>query len=137
MVPTGTVCITLSGTSGAFSTTSTPTVTATGGGAVVGAPTISTNGLVLQFNVTTASTGTAATYTVGNLIVNAPVAGGADVAAVIDGASSACAGGTTLSAALTMYNTFGVNRIYGQTADGTAAAELTAAFAGNRLPGEP
>ncbi len=127
-VPTGTVCVTLSGTSGAFSTTSTPTVTASGGGAVVGAPAINSTGLVLQFNVTTASSTAGATYTVGNLVVNAPATGGADVAAVIDGASSTCTGGTSLASALILYSTFGVNRIYGQTADGTAAAELTAAF---------
>ena len=129
-VPTGTVCVLLSGASGTFNTTTAPTVTASGGGAVVGAPAVNTAGTLLQFNVTTASTATAATYTVGNLHVNAPAAGGADVAAVTDGASSACAGGTSLAAALTLYNTFGVNRIYGQTADGTAAAELANAFTG-------
>lgn len=127
-VPTGTVCVLLSGASGTFNTTTAPTVTASGGGAVVGAPAVNAGGTLLQFGVTTASSTAAATYTVSNLNVNSPAAGGADVAAVTDGASSACAGGTSLAAALTLYSTFGVNRIYGQTADGTAAGELTAAF---------
>jgi putative cell wall-binding protein len=128
-VPIGTVCVQLSGTSGTFNTTTTaPTVTASGGGAVVGAPTVNTAGTLLQFNVTTASSTTAATYTVGNLNVNSPATGGPDVAAVSDGASSTCTGGAPLASSLTLYNTFIVNRIFGQTADGTAAAELAQAF---------
>lgn len=127
-VPTGTVCVLLSGSSGTFNTTTAPIVTASGGGAVVGTPTVNTAGTLLQFNVTTASSSAAATYTVSNLNVNTPATGGPDVAAVSDGATSACTGGTSLASALILYNTFAVSRIFGQTADGTAAAELTAAF---------
>jgi putative cell wall-binding protein len=125
-VPTGLVCVILSG--GTFNTTTAPTVTASGGGAVVGAPTVNGTNTTLQFNVSTASSSAAATYTVSNLNVNPPAGAGPVTAVVSDGGSGVNCG-TTIASGLTLYNTFAVNRIFGQTADGTAAAELNAAFA--------
>lgn len=127
-VPTGTVCVIVSG--GSFNTTTAPTVTASGGGAVVSAPTVNSTGTTLQFTVNTASSTAAATYTVGNLNVNTPASGGPVTAVVSDGGAGGTCGTVVAGPGLLLYNTFGVNRIYGQTADGTAAAELATAFPG-------
>jgi putative cell wall-binding protein len=124
-VPTGFVCVIVS--AGSFNTTTAPTVTASGGGAVVSAPTVNSAGTTLQFTVNTASSTAAATYTVSNLNVNTPTSGGPVTAIVSDGGTTGNCG-TVVTTGLLLYNTFGVARIFGQTADGTAAAELAAAF---------
>jgi putative cell wall-binding protein len=83
-----------------------------------------------SFQVTTAST-TATSYTISGLsVVNPsgfPV--GNVTAKVFASATSTCASATsTYSQNAVVYSVFSVNRIFGQTADGTAAAELASQF---------
>lgn len=134
IVPTGYVCVTLSPASvadgAAFNTsTATPVATASGGGAAVGS-TVTATSTTLEYTVTTPSTTTPATYTLSNINANASNAAGPVTASVVDGATAACTGGTTLSGVngLTLFSVVGSNRIYGQIQDATAAAELATAF---------
>jgi putative cell wall-binding protein len=137
---TGFACIALNpgaGVGAAAEFNGTPTLAATGGGIVVGAPTLVTPGgqtgpSELAFQVTTASSGTPGTVTLSNISLNVPTfAGFTAVAALWTGAQSiadACLGANTGGAPSgTAYanNPFTIAnvaaRIFGQVQDDTAA----------------
>ena len=125
-IPTGNVCVTLGSGASFNSSTVTPTVTASGGGAVVGSTvTTGTKGAYLLFDVSTASSTAGATYTLSNINVNAGTTSGSVIATVTDGGSGTSCGATVVGTA-TAFNVVATARIYGQTSDGTAAALLAA-----------
>ena len=112
-VAAGTVTVTLSGTS-TFDASSAPSVSASGGGAVVGKVTgMGTN--ALSFPVTTASTVTPATYTLSGLAVDVPAGlTGPVTATVADGA-------TTLGTP-EVFSVISSTRLFGQTSSDTSAS---------------
>lgn len=128
-VPTGWVCVTLS--AGTFDKNAAPTITANGGGAVVG-NSVSGSGTATatySFDVTTASSTGAATYTLGGLAVDAPSTAQEVTIAVQDaGAAAGCASATNVQSGVRAYGALSSDRIFGPTADDTAAAELEAQF---------
>lgn len=131
-VPTGWVCVTLPSGS-TFDSTAKPTASVTGGGAVVAnsgssaSVTRTSTGSGLLFDVTTASSGTPATYTLSGMTVDT-VAGtlGPVHGTVTVGGTAACTGGTppANTSPIRMFSGIASSRIYGQTADATAAALL-------------
>ncbi len=144
-VPANYVCVSLpAASSTAFDTSATPTASASGGGAVVsssgtaggGSTTTVTrvNATTLAFDVTTASTTAPATYTLSGMAVDSTgtAAAGPVRATVTDNQNSSCTAATptTLSPAtgLRMFSLISNSRIYGQTADATAAALLQKQF---------
>lgn len=120
-LPTGTVVATVSG--GTFDTSATPTVTVSpsSSGAVASGAAVTSS--TVSFNVTTASTVSAATYTISGLEVTAPSSPGPVTVTVTEGAN-------TLASDLPIYNVASYKQIYGQTADGTAVAEFESKWAG-------
>lgn len=142
-VPTGYVCLTLSSTN-VFDTAATPTVKANGGNGAVAtsAPvyeTVTNTNDTVVFQVTSASTTAPTTYTVSGLSVNTDSTIGAATIAAKDGVSSPTTCGTSGSSvgSATAF-TIGTpsNQIYGQTDNGTAAAELEHEFPpGTACPG--
>lgn len=126
-VPTGWVCVTFS--AGTVDATSSPTVTASGGGAVVGNSVTGAGTATLSFDVTTASSSGVATYTLGGLAVDAPATAQMVTIKVQDaGAAAGCAAATNVVSGVRAYGAISSSRIYGPTADDTAAAELAAQF---------
>lgn len=121
-VPAGTVSVTLS--AGTWDTAGQPAVTVspTSSGAQAGSVSLSNSNQTLQFPVTTASSSSAATYTLSGLVVDAPKAPGPVTATVTEAVSGG--GTTTLASGLVLYNVASSQVIYGQTADGTAVAEM-------------
>jgi putative cell wall-binding protein len=80
------------------------------------------------FQVTGAST-TATSYAVSGLSIVDPAGLGTQSVTVFASASAACTTATaTYSASTVLFSVFSTNRIYGQTADGTAAAELASQY---------
>jgi putative cell wall-binding protein len=129
-VPTGFVCVQLTG---AATFTGTPTITASGGGAVVAPGVVigaTPNANTLAFHVTTASTATPATYTLSGLTVdggNTP--GPIGFAARSGSAAGACSGGTALvTSGLRAFTVLSTTRTAGADADATAIAELESAY---------
>jgi len=123
-VTVGTVSVTLS--AGKFDANSTPTVTASGGGAVAGKVTgMGTN--TLSFSVTTASSTAPATYTLSGLAVDAETTSGtaATPGPVTADVTDTDAAGTvtTLASAVKVFSVINAAApIYGETADATSAA---------------
>jgi putative cell wall-binding protein len=123
-VTVGTVSVTLS--AGKFDANSTPTVTASGGGAVAGKVTgMGTN--TLSFSVTTASSTAPATYTLSGLAVDAETTSGtaATPGPVTADVTDTDAAGTvtTLAPAVKVFAVIDAAApIYGETADATSAA---------------
>lgn len=122
-VTTGYVCATASG--GTF--TGTPSIAASGGGAIADSAAVS--GATASFDVTTASSTAPATYTLSGLAVDAPSTPGPVTVTITDGNTSGCSGGTSIMpSAVRIYSVLGSTRIFGQTDNGTAAAELESQF---------
>ena len=114
-IVSGTVTVTLGGTS-TFDKASTPSVSASGGGAVVGKVTGAGTG-ALSFPVTTASSGTPATYTLSGLAVDVPASAPAGpVRALVADTTGALGPPAQLFSVITS------QRIFGQTSVDTSAA---------------
>lgn len=113
-VAAGTVTVTLS--SGTFDASSTPSVTASGGGAAAGKVT-GTGTSALTFPVTTASSTAPATYTLSGLAVDVPsnATGGPVTASVADGTNS-------LASGVELFSVISPQRVFGQTSADTSAA---------------
>src|ERR1035437_4598112 len=80
------------------------------------------------FQVTKAST-TTTSYAVSGLSIVNPSALGTKSVSVFASAAAACTAPTlSYSASTAVFSVFSTNRIYGQTADGTAAAELASQY---------
>jgi len=120
-VPAGTVCLTLS--AGSFDATANATAKVTTGDAALTSPTVAYTGATASFTVKTPSSATASTFTVSGLAVDAPSSSGA-VRVTVKDATCATVVGTAV--AYTVLKP--VNRIYGATADATAAQELARTF---------
>ncbi len=114
VVAAGTVTVTLS--SGTFDASSTPSVTASGGGAAAGKVT-GTGTSALTFPVTTASSTAPATYTLSGLAVDVPSTanGGPVTASVADGTSS-------LASGVELFSVISPQRVFGETSADTSAA---------------
>lgn len=112
-IVSGTVTVTLGGTS-TFDKASTPSVSASGGGAVVGKVTGAGTG-ALSFPVTTASSGTPATYTLSGLAVDVPASAPA-------GPVTATVAYGTGTATVQLFSVITSQRIFGQTSVDTSAA---------------
>jgi putative cell wall-binding protein/phage terminase large subunit-like protein len=124
-VPSGIVTVTLG--AGTFDKADSPTVTTspTGSGAGTATTPTGAGSSTLSFTVV-ASTSVATTYTLGNLAVDAPSTPGPVDVTVTDTPTTGSA--VTLASGLLVYNVAQATRVYGQTADGTAAAELEQQF---------
>ena len=142
-VQPGYVCLTVA--SGSFNSTSTPTARAASGNGTVGATvtfqgTSGTGPTVAAFHVTSAST-TAGTYRVSGLAVDAAPTSGAVAIGATEGTSATCTNDTGSIGQASAYSvaSTAVTRIYGTTADATAAAELEHQFgaSGTACPGRP
>jgi putative cell wall-binding protein len=142
-VQPGYVCLALG--SGTFNPSVTPTASVvSGNGSVV--PAVSFGGTkgtgptVVEFQVTAAST-TAGTYGVSGLTVDAPATPGQVSVHATEGPSANCANDTGSIGSATAYGVTGtaLSRVYGATADATAAAELEHQFgaSGTGCPGRP
>jgi putative cell wall-binding protein len=141
-VPVGYVCVEFNGTGNDFvNNAGVPagiaTVTPSTGGTVGSSGALTPVGAVVNggtpgfaFQVTHVST-TATSYAVSGLsIVNPSALGTQSVSVFYDSVSNACTTTTaTYSASTPVFSVFSTNRIYGQTADGTAAAELASQYA--------
>jgi len=127
-VPTGTVSVTLG--AGVFDKADSPTVTAspTGTGAGTAGAVTGAGTNTLSFPVV-ASTSVATTYTLSNLAVDAPSTPGPVDISVTDTPTGGTA--VTLASGILAYNVAQATRVFGQTADGTAAAELEQQFPPN------
>jgi putative cell wall-binding protein len=131
-VPTGYVCLKLSG--GTFNSSSTPVVTPSGGGATAANPgyvTVGGSQNTVEFNVTKQSSGTPASFTVSGLGVNAPAAAAPVTLTATDGASADCTTtpGTSITPqAVRAFDVLNSSRIQGSDADATAIAETEAAY---------
>lgn len=131
-VQVGYVCLTLSG--GSFDQTA-PTVAAPAAGNGSVGSSVSFQGTTgsgpatVAFQVTVAST-TAGTYRVSGLAVDAPATPGPVDVAVTEGTSASCTSDTGSIGSAVAYEvaSTATTRIYGQTADATAAAELEHQF---------
>ncbi|MHB8681200.1 MAG: cell wall-binding repeat-containing protein [Acidimicrobiales bacterium] len=125
-VLTGYVCVTLPA-GDKWDNTTTPTITASGGGAAAANPgiiTVTNTQDTAIFNVTTASTTAPATYTLSGLAVDDTAGSGPVTVAVSDHGSATCTGTTSLATALRAFYVATGNRLFGAIADATAAAEL-------------
>lgn len=133
----GFVCVTLS--NGTFDASSTPTVAASGGGAAVASTVVGMGSNVLSFQVTTASSSAAATYTLSGLKVDAPSGPpfGPIGASVTTGASAGCSGGTQVATAPRVFAVMTAIRTAGSTEDATAAQALLTAYPVNGGAGCP
>lgn len=142
-VAAGYVCLTL--TKAYFNTTAAPAAVVAAGNGVAGATvtyqqTSSTGAATVQFQVTTAST-TVGEYTVSGLAIDAGTTPGPVDVTATEGTNSSCAKDTASigwALAFTVVRT-PVTRVFGATADATAAAELEHQFgaAGTACPGRP
>ncbi len=142
-VQAGYVCLTLS--AGSFDA-ATPAIAATTAGNGVVSPSVSFQGTTgsgpatVAFEVTTPST-TAGTYRVSGLAVDAPATAGPVDVAVTEGTSASCASDTGSLGSAVAYQvaSTAITRIWGETADATAAAELEHQFGatGTACPGRP
>ncbi|MGC8463520.1 MAG: cell wall-binding repeat-containing protein [Acidimicrobiales bacterium] len=119
-VAAGTVSVALS--NGTFDTSSTPSVAASGGGAVVGK--VSGAGTAtLTFPVTTASSNTPATYTLSGLAVDVPSsATGGPVTVDVTNYDSASATTSTLAPGVEVFSVVSSSRIFGEASADTSAA---------------
>lgn len=139
-VKAGYVCINLTPAANTFDAAKTATAkVATGTGTVTskvfyestaGAKVTSGKAKFAVFQVKTASTATASTYTVTGLSVNAEVTKGATVMAVVGEATAAtnCTATTAIGKAVAFSTATSSTQVYGATADATAAAIFTRAF---------
>ncbi len=142
-VAAGYVCLTLTGAS--FNTTAAPTVTVSAGNGVAGSTvayqqTGSTGAAAMQFQVSVAST-SVGEYTVSGAAIDAGTTPGPVDVTATEGTSSSCTNDTESigwAGAFTVVRT-PVTRIFGSTADATAAAELEHQFGavGTACPGRP
>jgi len=134
VIPVGYVCVSLGGGS-VFDAASTPTVAASGGGtpvAAVGSLVVGMGSPTLSFQVTTASTTAAATYTLSGLTVDAQGFAGPVYASVSTGIVAGCSGGPVLNGgANRVFSVITSNRIAGVNLNGTAAESLFAAYPTN------
>ncbi len=142
-VPAGFVCATLS--SGAFDTATNPTVAVISGNGAVGATATyqsagPTGAGTVEFQVTKPST-VRGGYSVSGLAVDAPTRVGVVGLKVTIGSSASCTQDLVLAGSATVYTVAAtpVTRIYGTTADATAAAELEHQFdaQATACPGRP
>ena len=128
-VPAGWVCVTVS--AGTFDKNAAPTIAASGGGAAV-AGSVSGAGTTtptLSFDVTTPSSSGRATYTLGGLAVDAPSTAQMVTVGVHDaGTAAGCSGAPLVAQGVRAYGALASSRLFGPTADGTAAAELESQF---------
>ncbi len=132
----GFVCVTLN--NGTFDASSTPTVAASGGGAAVASTVVGMGSNVLSFQVTTASSSAAATYTLSGLKVDAPSGTfGAIGASVTTGASAGCSGSPLVATAPRVFAVMTAIRTAGSTEDATAAQALLTAYPVNGGAGCP
>ncbi|MGP0107730.1 MAG: beta strand repeat-containing protein [Acidimicrobiales bacterium] len=140
VIPVGYVCVSLGGGS-VFDAASTPTVAASGGGtpvAAVGSLVVGMGSSVLSFQVTTASSTAAATYTLSGLAVDAQGFAGPVYASVSTGIVAGCSGGPVLNGgANRVFSVITSNRIAGENLNGTAAESLFAAYPTNAGCVEP
>jgi putative cell wall-binding protein len=132
---TGYACLELQNNAEWNNSTHTPTASASGGGMAVSAPIVETQGPqtgpnVLEFQITTPSSGTPGTITLSNLAVNFPTTAGLTLTAVLyyGGVNAACSGATeytssTGSHLITLAYIAG--RTFGQSQDDTAATEFS------------
>lgn len=120
IIAVGTVSVKLS--AGTFDASSTPTATASGGGAVAGTVTgMGTN--TLTFPVTTASSTGPATYTLSGLAVDTSAASTGPVTATVSNTDTATATTTTLASAVKVFAVINAAPpIYGETAVDTSAS---------------
>lgn len=126
ILPVGFVCVTLN--AGVFDASSTPTVAASGGGAVVGTTVVGMGSNTLSFQITTASTAAPATYTLSSLAVDAPPVATLVTVSVMTGATAGCAGGVPQATGARVYTVIDTTRYAGTDAAGTAAESLLAAY---------
>ena len=142
-VPAGYVCLSLA--SGSFSSTAVASVAVSAGNGAAG-PTVTyqdeaaTGAVVAEFQVSKAST-TEDEYTVSGLAVDASTAAGPVTVKAVDGTAASCAHDTSVIGEAIAFDVAPtpVVRIFGGTADATAAVELEHQFdgQGTDCPGRP
>ncbi|HEY3844946.1 MAG TPA: cell wall-binding repeat-containing protein [Acidimicrobiales bacterium] len=126
---TGYTCVTLSNGSTFDVLSHSPSITATGGGAVVSSTVSHPAPGTLAFDVTTASSTAVAAFTLGNLFVDGGNNLGPAPFTLSTGSSSACAGGVTLqSAGDRAFAVYAQSRTAGSDSDATAALEMESVF---------
>jgi putative cell wall-binding protein len=131
VIPVGYVCVELQGGS-VFDAASTPTVAASGGGAAVGSLVVGMGSGTLSFQVTTASSTAAATYTLSGLAVDAQGFAGPVYASVYTGTVAGCPGAVAINGGTNrVFSVITSNRIAGENLNGTAAESLFAAYPTN------
>lgn len=129
VIPAGWVCVTIS--RGTFDVSSgSPTATASGGGAaLVASTTLAPNPYApggtseIAFDIKTASSGTPATYTLGNLFVDDTSSRGPSNLSIVDGGNNNTCGtstGSLASGGPSAFDAIETERYFGNTVDDTA-----------------